>query len=181
MYSGSPLNNYIDHSSSHPPHRTLHPSICHSTTTYSQHNVNPSPPSVVNRKQTPTGTRKHLSVEALLPLDAPIQSRRYLTPSATARKDAFPHMRWRGSGGDEPDELLDESNTTPAADLKALEWKRQQNTLAARKSRQRKLQHQLQLEETVSTLSTEKEAWRARAMMYEALLRSNGINVPEFS
>ena len=118
------------------------------------------------------------SVGALLPLDAPIQPRRYLTSSATARKDAFPHMRWRGGTGDEPDELLDESNATPAAELKALELKRQQNTLGARKSRQRKLQYQLQLEETVSTLSTEKEAWRARAMMYEALLRSNGIIFP---
>ena len=42
-------------------------------------------------------------------------------------------MRWRGSSGDEPDELLDESNTTPAADLragrapKALQWKQQKS------------------------------------------------------
>jgi hypothetical protein len=136
---------------------------------------------MVDRRQSPTGTRKYLTPDALLPLDAPIQPRRYITPSATARKDAFrvPHQRW--PGGDEQDELTDESNIAPDADLKALEWKRRQNTLAARKSRQRKLHHQLQLEQTVTALSSEKETWKARALMYEALLRSNGIKVPELS
>jgi membrane protein involved in colicin uptake len=62
-----------------------------------------------------------------------------------------------------------------------IEWKRRQNTLAARKSRQRKLLHQMELEDAVKRLRAEKDTWKARAQMYEALLRSNGINVPELS
>lgn len=83
--------------------------------------------------------------------------------------------------GDELDELSEEPLHPSATELQQLEWKRRQNTLAARKSRQRKLQHQLELEETVKSLSAEKDTWKARALMYEALLRSNGINVPELS
>jgi hypothetical protein len=67
----------------------------------------------------------------------------------------------------------------PASAQQQIEWKRLQNTLAARKSRQRKLQYQLELEDTVKKLAAERETWRARAQMYEALLRSNGINVPQ--
>jgi len=68
-----------------------------------------------------------------------------------------------------------------ATEKQQLEWRRRQNTLAARKSRQRKLQHQLELEETVHALSAERETWRARALMYESLLQSNGIMVPTSS
>ena len=105
---------------------------------------------MVNRRQAPMGTRKYLPVDAILPLDVPIQPRRYLTPSTSACEGAFQNQQW--PGGNEQDELTDESNVTPGADLKALQWKRQQNTLAARKSRRRKLPHQLQLEETVTAL-----------------------------
>ena len=86
---------------------------------------------MVNRRQAPMGTPRYLPVNALLPLNAPIQPRRYLTPSTTACKGAFQSQQW--PGGNEQDELTDESNVMPGADLKALQWKRRQNTLAVRK------------------------------------------------
>ena len=166
----------MDFSSLHPP-RVLHPSVYQSGVDY------PSPtdsqPSVTHRSRSATGTRKHITLDSLLPLDAPIQSRKYVTPSATSRKDAFSNLR--NVPGVDLDELADDSHGHSVGELHQLEWKRRQNTLAARKSRQRKLQHQLELEEAVRSLSTEKESWKARALMYEALLRSNGINVPELT
>src|SRR5216684_2282762 len=39
------------------------------------------------RKSAPTGTRKNVTPETLVPYNAPIQSRKYRTPSATSRKE----------------------------------------------------------------------------------------------
>ena len=153
----------------------------------------------VRRRRSATGTRKHITLDALIALDAPIQPRKYLGPSATSRRDAFPNTRTSsGSGGgggdgigggegDEEDELVDDgegegdsaSASSMAEHQRQMEWKRMQNTLAARKSRQRKLMYQLELKEAVGRLSGERDTWKARAQMYEALLRSNGIRVPE--
>jgi len=145
-----------------------------------------------------------------VPLDAPIQPRKYVSPSATSRKDAFPphhhhhhhqqqQQRQRGrvvllddrDDEEEEDELVEEPSQGNGAggcggvsmdeQRQHIEWKRRQNTLAARKSRQRKLLHQMELEDAVKRLRAEKDTWKARAQMYEALLRSNGINVPEIS
>jgi len=165
----------------HPPHPALHPSIRLPSVDISS---SPEPTFPISRrKRSATGTRRHITVESLIPIDAPIQPRNYLTPSTTSRKDAFPGYRQRQSRGgddDEEDELVEEPLCS-LSEQQQIEWKRRQNTLAARKSRQRKLMHQLELETTVKHLTAEKETWKARAQMYEALLRSNGINVPEMT
>ncbi|KAG8982290.1 hypothetical protein FRB90_006895, partial [Tulasnella sp. 427] len=42
--------------------------------------------------QKPNGVRKNVQVRDLIPLDAPIQSRNYITPSVTSRKDVPPSV-----------------------------------------------------------------------------------------
>ena len=120
----------------------------------------------------PTGTRKNLTPDALIPLDAPVQSRNYLTPSATSRKEP-PRKRSRIEAlGDDDDANKD------VGELDSIAAKRLQNTLAARRSRKRKLEHQLELEINLEHEKQQKEQWRSRAMTLEALLLSHGIPVP---
>jgi len=120
----------------------------------------------------PTGTRKNLTPDALIPLDAPVQSRNYLAPSATSRKEP-PRKRSRTEALGDDDEA-----TKDMSELDSLSAKRLQNTLAARRSRRRKLEHQLELENTLEQEKQLKEHWRSRAMTLEALLMSHGIPVP---
>lgn len=137
-------------------------------------------------KPLPTGTRRNITPAALVPLDAPTQPRQYVTPSATSRKvvpAAFAKGKKRarsevdGGGGDDAD-----LSTLPEgiADLDpntqdAIEVKRRQNTLAARRSRQRKLEHVRELEDTVERITQDRDMWMSRAYNAEEKLRVNGI------
>jgi len=120
----------------------------------------------------PTGTRKNLTPDALIPLDAPVQSRNYLTPSATSRKEP-PRKRSRTEALGDDDEAIEGMD-----ELDPVSAKRLQNTLAARRSRKRKLEHLLEVETTLEREKQQKEQWRSRAMTLEALLLSHGIPVP---
>jgi hypothetical protein len=131
----------------------------------------PPPPSRLS-SSLPTGTRKNLTPHALIPLDAPVQPRNYLTPSATSRKEPTRKRSRTEALGDE------EEATNEVSEIDALAAKRLQNTLAARRSRKRKLEHQLELETNLEHEKQQKEQWRSRAMTLEALLLSHGIPVP---
>ncbi|GBE83241.1 hypothetical protein SCP_0502880 [Sparassis crispa] len=137
-----------------------------------------STPAPGRRKNGPTGTRKNIMPELLVPIDAPIQSRKYVTPSATSRKEVpavFAKKRSLSQAfGDDEEVLLAPS------DMDAIEAKRRQNTLAARRSRKRKLEYQRELEMGMEQEREEKEMWKARAQMFEALLRSHGLDIPKF-
>jgi hypothetical protein len=140
------------------------------------------------RRVTATGTRKNLRPEALIPLDAPTQKRTYATPSATSRKavpDAIVKKRLHSAAfahehDDDDDEdrreraALGELSPT-ASEAEVIEYKRRQNTLAARKSRKRKLEHQQRLEGEVQDLKGELTMWRERALMAQELLKSAGV------
>ncbi|KIK65751.1 hypothetical protein GYMLUDRAFT_159488 [Collybiopsis luxurians FD-317 M1] len=134
------------------------------------------------RKSTATGTRKNITPESLVPVDAPIQSRKYATPSATSRKElpaAFLKSQKRKRSRVQADSV--ESEEQPplnASDKEIIEWKRRQNTLAARKSRKRKLEHQQLLETRVKDLETENETLKVRAEALEAALRAHNIMLP---
>lgn len=137
------------------------------------------------RKIAVTGTRKNITPEALVPIDAPTQQRKYLTPSATSRKEVpavFARKRARTAAfGDEQDELNEDVIITPSmSEQEQIEAKRRQNTIAARRSRKRKLEYQRELEESVEQYKRESEIWKARAMTCQALLRSHNIECPEF-
>lgn len=134
------------------------------------------------RKAAPTGTRKNVTPETLVPYDAPIQPRKYRTPSATSRKElpvtfARKRARTQGPGEDEDEEVAGPS----VSEEDAIKAKRLQNTLAARRSRKRKLEYQRELEDAIEAERKEKESWRARALILEALLRDKGHEVPQMS
>ncbi|THH07704.1 hypothetical protein EW145_g3200 [Phellinidium pouzarii] len=141
-----------------------------------------------NRVKQPTGTRKNITPEALVPLNAPTQPRSYVLPSSTSRKEVpavFARKRARYAAfADEEDELADEyeggaSGATPSmTETEAIAAKRRQNTLAARRSRMRKLEYQRQLEEKVETEQREKEMWKKRALMLRSQVMQLGCPEP---
>ncbi|KAG5639648.1 hypothetical protein H0H81_008809 [Sphagnurus paluster] len=137
----------------------------------------------VARRRLSGGIRK-TSPESLIPLDAPTQPRNYVTPSATSRKEmpAYfqKHRNNTPPSEEEEDELTEEPPASTATDQEKIEWKRRQNTLAARRSRQRKMQNMQRLEETVERLTREREVWKTRALTLKQLLISHGIICPEF-
>ncbi|THH32437.1 hypothetical protein EUX98_g1782 [Antrodiella citrinella] len=144
-----------------------------------------SKPTSSRRKSAPTGTRKNVTPESLVPYDAPIQGRKYVTPSATSRKEvpavfARKRSRSRAFGEADEDELEDDASSIPPTlnEVDAIEAKRRQNTLAARRSRKRKLEYQRDLEENMDREREEKERWKSRAQLLEALLVSHGHEVP---
>lgn len=137
------------------------------------------------RRSGPTGTRKNITPEALVPIDAPIQTRKYVAPSSTSRKEVpatFARKRARSQAFGDDDELADQdvgasSSLTPNEE-DAIKAKRLQNTLAARRSRKRKLEYQKELEDALETVTRERDEARGRNMVLEALLRDKGFDVP---
>jgi len=131
-----------------------------------------------------TGTRRNITPESLVPLDAPTQPRKYTTPSVTSRKELpaiFAKKRARTVAfGDDDDDAIEQPLPPNATEKEQIEWKRRQNTLAARKSRKRKLQHQRELEADVDRLTKERDMWHLRALTCEALLKNHGHEVPAF-
>jgi hypothetical protein len=129
------------------------------------------------RKSAPTGTRKNVTPETLVPYDAPIQSRKYRTPSATSRKELPVTFARKRARTREPEE--DDVPGPTVSEEDAIKTKRLQNTLAARRSRKRKLEYQRELEDAIEAERKEKERWRARALILEALLHDKGHEVPQ--
>jgi len=140
-------------------------------------------PPMNRRKSSATGTRKGLTPEALVPIDAPTQARKYVTPSATSKKDlpaTFARKRARSTAfGDEDEDHLEPLGPN-ATELEQIEYKRRQNTIAARRSRARKLQHQQELETKIDDLTREKDVWKERALMCQQMLVAHGIRAPSF-
>lgn len=128
----------------------------------------------------PTGTRRNITPAALVPIDAPTQARRYVTPSATSRKEVpavFARKRNREQAQLDDDGEPDELEPLPpnATEKQQIEWKRRQNTLAARKSRKRKLEYQQGLEAEIAELRMDKEKWKTRAEVLRGMLSKQGV------
>lgn len=161
------------------------PSLDHSTFNSPSVQSNKPLPST-RRKSTATGTRKNVTPETLVPIDAPTQPRKYATPSATSRKEVpavFARKRARSQAfGDEEDQLEDEAYTLPPnpTEQELIEAKRRQNTIAARRSRKRKLEYQRELEDSLENMKEERDMWKSRALTCHALLKSHGLESPEF-
>lgn len=143
----------------------------------------PPAPQAARGRPGPTGTRKHLTPEALIPLDAPTQKRTYATPSATSRK-AVPaaiakkraHAVAFPDADDDDDDVLEPLSPT-ASEQEIIEHKRRQNTIAARRSRKRKFAHQKSLEDAVGELRADVARWRERALMAQEMLRAKGLTL----
>jgi hypothetical protein len=129
-----------------------------------------------------TGVRKNIKPDALIPADAPTQPRKYHTPSATSRKNipiAFARKRARSRAfGDEDDELANEDSALTPTEAQLIETKRRQNTIAARKSRKKRLEYLRELEESVEILTKERDEWRSRALISETMLKHHGLEAP---
>ncbi|KIJ55064.1 hypothetical protein M422DRAFT_153488 [Sphaerobolus stellatus SS14] len=125
-------------------------------------------------KPLPTGVRRNITLDKLVPLDAPTQPRTYVTDSATSRK-AVPAAFKKKRG---ISEVAETPSGVPLEDAEAIEDKRRKNTLAARKSRARKLETLTTLQEAVNVLQGEKEYWMHRVGVLEGVLREHGLSVP---
>ena len=79
------------------------------------------------------------------------------------------------------DELEGDDVAPTGSEADAIAAKRRQNTLAARRSRKRKLEYQRDLENTVETERQEKEMWRGKALFYEAHMQAMGCPVPQYT
>lgn len=99
------------------------------------------------------GTKRRLDTTDLLPLDAPIQPRKYHTVSATSRRDT-PVSAEEASFAADEEAIRREKDPRVA--------KRLSNTLAARRSRHRKAEELRQLHETIDSLRNEVEMWKKR-------------------
>ncbi|KAG7100109.1 hypothetical protein E1B28_001889 [Marasmius oreades] len=147
----------------------------------------PSLPSPSRTSRTsPTGAiRPRHSPERLIGLDAPVQPRNYLSPSSTSRKEIPTYFLKRRpqpqrSEEEEDDELIEELPSN-ATDQEKIEFRRQRNTIAARRSRRRKMAYQQELEESVERLKMERQKWKTRAETLRQLLLSQGIPCPDWS
>jgi len=142
-------------------------------------------PTVARRKAVATGIRKGITPETLLDESAPTQSRNYITPSATSRKEVpavFARKRSRSTAfGDEEDQLDDYVLPPNPTEKDLIEQKRRQNTVAARRSRKRKLEHMQHLEASLERERQEKERWRERTYLLSSMLAALNQQVPDFS
>jgi len=149
-----------------------------------------------------TGTRAGLTTEKLIPMDAPVQTRNYILPSSTSRKElpaAFADKvaqvqlvsstsRGKKRAREEVEEEVDEENVelggvplpqSSAASLTAaIEAKRLQNTFAARRSRARKLEYMKGLEDEAKMLREENDALRNRVEELENFI-ARGSGEPD--
>jgi len=81
---------------------------------------------------------------------------------------------------DDEEDPLDKPLPENATEQEKIDWRRRQNTLAARKSRKRKQDQMQQLQDDVQRLSKEKDVWKERALMMKQLLVSHGLPSPNF-
>ncbi|KDR83189.1 hypothetical protein GALMADRAFT_239027 [Galerina marginata CBS 339.88] len=134
------------------------------------------------RRTKATGIRKGVTPDTLLDEDAPTQPRKYAIPSATSRKElpaVFARKRSRSTAfGDEEDQLDDLPPNPTEKDL--IEQKRRQNTVAARRSRKRKLEQFQMMEKSRNEERQLKEQWQERANVLLNLVRTMGVKYPDF-
>ena len=136
--------------------------------------------SASHRKASATGIRKGVTPETLLDESAPTQSRNYVTPSVTSRKEVpavFARKCARLTAFGVEENQLDVYIQPPNATEKDLiEQKRCRNTVAARRSRKRKLEYLQLMETSLGKERQEKEQWRQWAPMLSSIL--SGLNQP---
>jgi hypothetical protein len=137
------------------------------------------------------GTRRNVTPSTLIPDDAPIQRRSYgqSHSSHSSSSSSSSNSNKRTSRKRSASEAFDASSITNEAALESArkqgkisqaDYKRIQNTLAARKSRKRKLQYQMDLEDRVTSLERSRDMWRERTRMLVSMMEARGEEVGEF-
>jgi len=92
-----------------------------------------------------------------------------------------PQSRKRANSEDEDHSDDLEPLDPNATDGQKKEYKRRQNTLAARRSRAKRALEAQSLRDENARLKTENAVWKERAMMMERLLATHGVPCPSFS
>ncbi|KAN0064839.1 hypothetical protein ACQY0O_001896 [Thecaphora frezii] len=114
-------------------------------------------------KSEPRGTKRRFDPADLLPLDAPIQPRKYHTVSATSRRDTpLPNAALPNAVNGEGDDPFADEEAAIRKEKDPRVAKRLSNTLAARRSRHRKAEELRTLHETIDSLRNEVEMWKKR-------------------
>ena len=140
------------------------------------------PTAAPTKSTKPTKTKAKTPKPALLPLDAPVQPRNYVTPSATSRKrktvpverelikraKSFTSTPSTSSTPSLPAAVIADTDELPADLVSAVEKKRLLNTISARKSRMRKQSQLLELQEANEALVLENEELKRRIAELEA-------------
>lgn len=161
----------------------------------SSHTTSPTPPTT----STTTTSEKALTIKTsrrgtgfrgpstpLVAIDAPIRPRNYLVDSTTSKKRKTAaverELTKRGRTSASPDSGAAKAATEvkpedaiPEDIAAAVERKRLQNTLSARKSRQRKQERLGELEERNKELETENEGLKQRVQALEAMAKAFGL------
>ncbi|KAJ4491078.1 hypothetical protein C8R41DRAFT_834171 [Lentinula lateritia] len=136
------------------------------------------------------GTRHHLTLNELVPLDAPTRPRRSMIPSESSSPPtenqnqkrlhslAFDDDGHNEGFNDEEDSLPSpESSLGPnATESEKLALKRRRCTLAARRSRRRKLEYQLMLERRVGNLEEQRDKWKTRCTVLQEILKRHNAD-----
>ncbi|KAJ3850717.1 hypothetical protein EV368DRAFT_11486, partial [Lentinula lateritia] len=139
------------------------------------------------------GTRHHLTLNELVPLDAPTRPRRSIIPSDSSSPPAENKNQKRshslafdddgnneGFNDEEQNEdslPSSESSLGPnATESEKLAYKRRRCTLAARRSRRRKLEYQLMLERTVGNLEEQRDKWKTRCTVLQEILKRHNAD-----
>lgn len=185
-YATAPLP--IHHLPSFPPLPPLLPSANPDLSPFLSNSSTPalspqqqSPPATIDTTSAtrPRATGFRGASTPLLGLDAPIRPREYKVPSATAKKRKTTAIERglakRGRSSSQEAEKREEE--IPEDLLDAAERKRLQNTLSARKSRQRKQNRLAELEQKSSELEQENEGLKRRVLELETIMRSIGAAV----
>ena len=138
----------------------------------------PVPESDFTHTSAPRTTQKRTG--DLTPLDAPIEPRTYLVPSVTGRKRRTTaverELLKRGRAASAiVEDVVDQE--IPVDLIEATERKRLQNTLSARKSRQRKAAKLEDLETRSEMLLRENKSLKSRVAELESLLRGIGLQL----
>jgi hypothetical protein len=169
-----------------PALESFDPSLDPSSLTYADHKTSATSSSSINaaRRSRATGIRKGVTPDTLLDEAAPTQPRKYTTPSATSRKElpaVFARKRSRSTAfGDEEDQLGDDLLPPNPTEKDLIEAKRRQNTVAARRSRKRKLEQFQRMEMSRNEQRQLKEQWQERANVLLSLVRGLGVQYPDF-
>lgn len=124
------------------------------------------------------------SLDSVLPIRPPNTQTRPISAVSNSYEPypkQSPQSRRRVNSDDEDNSDDFELNDPNASDEQKREYKRRQNTLAARRSRARRALETQSLREENARLKTENAVWKERALMMGRLLATHGVPCPSFS
>ncbi|KAF5349063.1 hypothetical protein D9757_012204 [Collybiopsis confluens] len=162
---------------------------------YVQHDPKPT----LIRSSPAKAAGRNMAAHALIPQNAPTQPRQTSKPPSSdinvtfgkrsltsafdsdgENDDTDHRIKFQRENQDLPsdDESLPPAHPGPnATEKEMLEYKRRLSTLAARRSRRRKLEYKLKLEARVESLEREREKWKTRCTVLQEILKVHNADL----